>query len=163
MHFAYQAVTIHWNLQMANTLWPAILVQFYCYTEIVLLKLYCHGSVGTTEIVLYREVPLYMYSWAIVLINMIKWNEFTWSWFAFGCTITLVHDDLNSSSFYLSSYIYYIYVGPGLLCSKFCLLCFWAVLKKFAHYAQYYAHESKEYAAINWHKNNLTLLLEYIL
>ena len=35
-----------------------------------------------------------------------------------------------------------LHLGPGLLCSKFCLLCFWAMLKKFAHYAQYYAHES---------------------
>ena len=32
-------------------------------------------------------------------------------------------------------------LSPGLLCSKFYLLCFWVVLKNNAYYAQYYAHK----------------------
>ena len=55
---------------------------------------------------------------------------------------------------------YKFVLGPGLLCSKFYLLCFWALLKKLTHYAQYYAHESKKYATINWDNKNLNLLLE---
>ena len=39
-------------------------------------------------------------------------------------------------------YICFYIIGPGLLCSNFCLLCFWEVLQKLAHYAQYYVHES---------------------
>ena len=56
---------------MADTLGLAILVQFYCYTEVVPLKLYCHGSVGTTEFVLYRDVPMYMYSLLLLLLLFI--------------------------------------------------------------------------------------------
>ena len=29
---------------------------FCCYTQAVLFKLYHHGSVGTTELILYREI-----------------------------------------------------------------------------------------------------------
>ena len=32
-------------------------------------------------------------------------------------------------------------LSSGLLCSKIYLLCFWALLKKIAHYAQNYAHK----------------------
>ena len=37
---------------------------------------------------------------------------------------------------------------PRLLCSKFYLLCFWAVLKNVAYYAQYYAHNHCNYAIV---------------
>ena len=42
-------------------------------------------------------------------------------------------------------------VGPGLLCSNFCLLSFWAVLNKVTHYAQYYAHNHCNYATVYTH------------
>ena len=40
-------------------------------------------------------------------------------------------------------------VRPGLLCSKFYLLCLGAVLKKVAYYAQYYAHNYCNYAMVH--------------
>ena len=40
------------------------------------------------------------------------------------------------------------WIGPGLLCSKFYLLCFWAVLKNVAYYVQYYPHNHSNYATV---------------
>ena len=43
------------------------------------------------------------------------------------------------------------WISPGLLCSKFYLLCFWAVLKKVTYYAQYYARNYCNYATVHTH------------
>ena len=40
-------------------------------------------------------------------------------------------------------------IGFGLLCSKFNLLCFWAVLRKVTYYAQCYAHKYCNYATVH--------------
>ena len=41
-----------------------------------------------------------------------------------------------------------ITIKPRLLCSKFYLLCFWAVLKNVTHFAQYYACNYCNYATV---------------
>ena len=42
----------------------------------------------------------------------------------------------------------FLQVSPGLLCLTFYLLCFWALLKIFAYFDQYYAHEYCNYATV---------------
>ena len=94
--------SVQWNLQMTDTLGL-----FCCYTQAVPFKLYHHGSVGTTELIFYREVKcmpcplsniftiliinyahysmviMYVCSCTVVLINMIIY----WSMWSSGMTL----------------------------------------------------------------------------
>jgi len=56
------------------------------------------------------------------------------------------HHRLPHTPVLVGTHLVSTYLGPGLLCSNFYLLCFLAVLKKLTHYAQYYAHNYFNYA-----------------
>ena len=66
----------------------------------------------------------------------------------------------------------YLYLGTGLLCLFFYLLCYAAVLKFLTYYAQYYAHVKelclksdcsiRVYSLVSKIFNMVSVLLEYI-
>ena len=102
----------------------------------------------------YNYSCMFMFSWFILVLYLF----YTIIWDTTIITSYIALYTVNKCHVLIQSNIltFPLGLGPGLLYSKFCLLCFWAVLKKvtYSYYAQNYNNPSLQLC-----HNSYTVLL----